>query len=395
MDYEIEMADIAASQWGLITARQALEVGATSNVLTRLADKGALERVTHGVYRISGAPPSSLDDLRADWLALDPGTHASDRRWGGLELGEPLAIVSHRSAARLHDLGDIDADDHEFTLAVRKQTRRTGVKIHRLPIAEDDWTLVDGLPVTTPLRTIDDLASAHIDGGHLASIVRDAIATGGADDEDVIRVLRRHARFYGAPMGDGNELLKFFLQEAGVPKAATSLAAHASDADLLLPLFTQADGSTTPETKAVMARYVAEHLGTDLRASLDRWLSHVLGGLSHEAIKAVLSNAALSNTLPDISEAVLKGQREMIAPVMETALLNRADINRIARSLEKMTEAGEGLHPAQFTATLRAAQPNTDEQTQEKMHSATKAIAAGQDPGDSATAIDGDTEVER
>jgi hypothetical protein len=73
-------------------------------------------------------------------------------------LGAPgtLAVVSHRSAAVVLELGDIYADVHEFCSPARRQTRRPDVRLHRGAVRAEDWALVDGLPVTTPLRTITD-----------------------------------------------------------------------------------------------------------------------------------------------------------------------------------------------------------------------------------------------
>lgn len=211
MSAAIDVADLAAEQWGLVTTAQARELGASPQVLARLASRGALERMTHGVYRVAGAPSSPLDDIRAVWLALDPSRRASERRRDELP-----AVVSHRSAASLHELGDLEADELEFTSATRKQTRRPDVRIHRLPLDPGEWTLVDGLPVTTIARTIGDLAEARIDGGHLASAVRDAITKQQADDRQIAAVLRRHAHHYGAPLGNGEELLARLLQESGI-----------------------------------------------------------------------------------------------------------------------------------------------------------------------------------
>lgn len=227
MDDRIAMAEIAECQWGLITARQAINVGATPNSLTRLTAQGALERICRGVYRMAGAPPSPLDDLRADWLSLDPTRLSTDRLlWSTHD--QPLAVVSHRSAAVLYNLGDIAADHHEFTLPSRKQTRRPDVRLHRAPLETEDWEVVDGLPVTTPLRTIDDLAAAHIDGGHLASITRDAITDYWTDIDRLVRILAPHARRYGYPAGDGEALLQRFLQEAGIPSSLARVVELAS-----------------------------------------------------------------------------------------------------------------------------------------------------------------------
>ena len=56
-----------------------------------------------------------------------------------------------------------------------------------------------GLPVTSIVRTIGDLATAHLDGGHLAEIARDAVVQGRVQLGDVAQVLSPHARNYGAP----------------------------------------------------------------------------------------------------------------------------------------------------------------------------------------------------
>lgn len=208
----LDMADLAAEQWGLVTTAQARGLGVSPQAAARLTNQGALERMTHGVYRVTGAPPSPLDPLRSAWLALDPARRAGERL-----RDEVPAVVSHRSAAAVHELGDLEADQLEFTSAERKQTRRPDVRIHRAQLGRDEWTVVDGLPVTTVIRTVADLAAVHLDGGHLADVVRDALIRRHVDDRRLIAVLRRHAHRYGAPMGDGAAVLTRFLQESGVP----------------------------------------------------------------------------------------------------------------------------------------------------------------------------------
>lgn len=207
----LDLADLAAEQWGLVTTAQARSVGVSVQAVARLTNQGALERMTHGVYRVTGAPPSPLDDLRAAWLALDPTRRASERL-----RDQTPAVVSHRSAAAIHQLGDLETFDLEFTSAERKQTRRPDIRIHRGHVNKEEWTVVDGLPVTTVIRTVADLADAHLDGGHLASVVRDALTRQQANDQQLGDVLRRHAHRYNARMGDGEALLSQLLQESGV-----------------------------------------------------------------------------------------------------------------------------------------------------------------------------------
>jgi hypothetical protein len=217
--FVLDVADVAAEQWGLITTAQACAVGQSPQSVARLAGQGVLERLTHGVYRLAGTPPDPRDDLRAAWLALDPDRTANERL-----RDEPPDVVSHRSAAHLLRLGDLEADVHEFTVASRRQTRRPDVRFHAGRLSSRDRTVVDGLPVTTVVRTIGDLAETRLDGGHLAGVVRVALITHWADIDPLIEVLRPHAHRYGVRLGDGDGMLRRFLAEAGLPGQASRIA---------------------------------------------------------------------------------------------------------------------------------------------------------------------------
>ena len=217
-----DIAEIAASQWGLVTSGQTAGIGVDARTLARLAQMGELERLAHGIYRLAGAPISPHDDLRVAWLSFDPRRSAYERIASG-----PTEVVSHRSAAVIHRIGDLDADMLEFSASVRRQTRRPDVRVHRAEISSSDWQLADGLPVTTPLRTIGDLAESHIDQGHLAGVVRDAIAQHDVEINRVAATLSPFARTYGARAGDGGQFVNRLLRQSGVPRSAIELAAHA------------------------------------------------------------------------------------------------------------------------------------------------------------------------
>lgn len=246
MPAAIDLADLAAEQWGLVTTAQARIAGVSAQAVARFTNNGALERMTHGVYRVTGAPATPLDSLRAAWLALDPARRAGERL-----RDEAPAVVSHRSAAAIHRLGDLEADEFEFTSSERKQTRRPDIRIHRGRVGPGEWTVVDGLPVTTAIRTVDDLAADRIDGGHLAGVVRDALTRQQVDDQELIAVLRRHAHHYSAPMGDGEALLTRLLQESGISEPIERAVALATPG---------AAG------QAITSRQVAEMLATFQRA---------------------------------------------------------------------------------------------------------------------------------
>ena len=190
----------------------------TLQQLAKLTAAGAVERMRHGVYRAAGTPADPRDDLRAAWLALDPTRTAAERFPGPM-----VEVVSHRSAARLHGMGDLSADRLEFLTPARRQSRDPELRFRVRRLAQKDWTVLDGLPVTTALVTIRDLADDHLDGGHLAGAVRDAIITLHLHPEAVAGALAPHAHTYGAPSGRGDLLLRRMLEEAGVPRSTRAL----------------------------------------------------------------------------------------------------------------------------------------------------------------------------
>lgn len=226
----LDIAAVASEQWGLVTSGQASRSGASAQSMARWSRANVLTRVAHGVYKVAGSPYDPRDDLRAAWLTFDPH-HTAVERLTDHRIG---AIISHRSAAQLHGLGDLDADVYEFTVEGRRQTRRKDLRIHTrsTAIARTSWTLVGGLPVTTVLATIVDLAAIRTDGGHLAGIVRDAIATAVVDLDDLSEALRPYAHRYGAAPEDGEGVIRRFLIEAGLPRVTEQAAELVRDKEI-------------------------------------------------------------------------------------------------------------------------------------------------------------------
>jgi predicted transcriptional regulator of viral defense system len=188
--------ELAEDQWGLLTRAQALAAGVPRATFARLASAGVLIRVAHGVYRIAGGPDPGHLELRAAWLQLDPATPAWQR-----VRSDDAAAVSHRSAAALYGLGDLIADTHEFTVAIRTQTRRPDVRLYRRPVPRADRDIVDGLPVTRPHRIVADLLTQHEDGSAVATIATEAIRAGVMTTAQLHGALSPLARRYRAKDG--------------------------------------------------------------------------------------------------------------------------------------------------------------------------------------------------
>ncbi|MFR9750537.1 type IV toxin-antitoxin system AbiEi family antitoxin domain-containing protein [Nocardia sp. 004] len=216
-----QLVGLASEQWGLVTSRQAgARVGVSPQQLKQMADAGMLERVRHGMYRVARFPYDERQAVRVAWMALDPERVV----WERLDDPVPTGVVSHRSAAVIHGLGDVDADVVELTALRRVRLSMPEVEIHRAHLDRDDWQVVDGLAVTTPLRTIADLATSGLDAGHLAGVVRDGLARSLVTPDQVIAVLSEHAHSYGYVPFDGRGFLDALIEMAGVPSSAVSLA---------------------------------------------------------------------------------------------------------------------------------------------------------------------------
>jgi predicted transcriptional regulator of viral defense system len=194
---------LGSSQWGLVTTAQAHEAGVSKMRLSRLADRGTVQRVRHGVYALPSADTGPLQGLRAAWLAT------GSRPAGN----QPLAVVSGESAAAVHGLGDLLPSKYEFTTAARRQTTQPDTRYRKRDLPDEDVTRVNGLPVTTVARTVNDLATGGTDFDHLATVVRDAVTTKDIASTALVQALEPAAQRFGSP--DGNALLADLLKAAG------------------------------------------------------------------------------------------------------------------------------------------------------------------------------------
>lgn len=310
--YIADIADIASEQWGLVTTAQARTAGASPQVMARLARAGQLERLAHGVYRLGGAPRSQHEDLRAAWLALDAGRSPADRI-----AGNGLEVVSHRSAAVVLALGDVEADVHEFTVPGRRQTRRDDVVFHRGAVSQTDWTLVEGLPVTTPVRTIADLAGAHVDRGHLATVARDAMTRHDVPADTIAVTLAPHARAYGLTAGAGTALMELLLDEAGVPLSALEAVRHSSQR--LQELLTS-DRTT---------ELVRQHAGTTIGPRLSEAIRGVVADTLRQS--GLLGSVAATNSAVPSADVITTITRQIadspaVRRVIQTAVEWHRDV---------------------------------------------------------------------
>lgn len=126
----------------------ALRRGFDDHHITKMIADGTLARVRPGVYR--DTPPQKA--RRAEHLIAVRAAVAKNRL---------PAVVSHHSAAALHGLPLLNlglARVHMTREGTSGGTTSTRRHLHVAPLAPDEITEVDGIPVTTVARTVIDLA---------------------------------------------------------------------------------------------------------------------------------------------------------------------------------------------------------------------------------------------
>ena len=159
----------------LLLRRDAVTTGWSDDELGRLVRAGELSRLRRGAYVDSVLPPTGAARHRL----LIHATAAGLRR---------PAVVSHQSAAVLHGLPlwDVPLDRVHVTRRPRAWNDSSSVlRCHVARLGNHEVTEVDGLAVTTPVRTALDLARSL---PHEAAVVAlDAALNRGLLSHDLLR----------------------------------------------------------------------------------------------------------------------------------------------------------------------------------------------------------------
>ncbi|MGA5124590.1 type IV toxin-antitoxin system AbiEi family antitoxin domain-containing protein [Streptomyces pseudogriseolus] len=309
------LSGVAADQWGLVTAAQAKTHGLSAVQLKRLTEAGLLENVGRGVYALSAAGLPHHLEIKVAWLRLQPTVPAWERPIGGPDSG----VVSHASACQLHSLGDIPAPDVEISVPRRRTTTEPFVRLRTADLPAADITMVDGLPVTTPARTIVDLLHAKADGGHVGGVIADAERRDLVDINELAQAVQPYARKYGLRRAaTGYELIEHLVGQAGrilhaqeVARAGeeglavgVELGARGSAAALAPYLNTGANAAAVVEavlagrphaarSSAPLLHALTEQQGV-IRAALDAAMPGVLGSGASPAVQALRMASVLS-----------------------------------------------------------------------------------------------------
>jgi very-short-patch-repair endonuclease len=140
--WDREIAELARQQHGIVSRRQLVEMGMGRRAIASRIDRGHLHRLHSGVYKVGYRRISRKGRWMAAVLAAGEG-----------------AVLSNRSAARLWRLMPQAAERPELTTPHGRRARRPGLVVHEASFVDDEWLVHDGIPVTSPFRTIFDLAA--------------------------------------------------------------------------------------------------------------------------------------------------------------------------------------------------------------------------------------------
>jgi predicted transcriptional regulator of viral defense system len=159
--------EIAADQGGYFTAKQAHEAGFSDPLIHHHAQRGRFKPIwaRHGLYRLRDFPTSQHEHLWAAWVGAGPD-----------------AVLSHESALRLHGLSDITPRLVHIWIPFERRPRLPrsipqGVKYHvtRNWLKPEEITLVNGLRVTTPLRTLLDVTTGGTTPDQVVMAIKQAL----------------------------------------------------------------------------------------------------------------------------------------------------------------------------------------------------------------------------
>ena len=137
---DVLIAQLAERQHGVVGRRQLVELGIGRGAIDRRIERGRLHIRHRGVYTVGHRAITQHGRWMAAVLAAGPG-----------------AVLSHRSAAALWGIRPTARTRIDVT--VRRTLHATqALHPHCAVLAPDETTTEQGIPATTPARTLLDLA---------------------------------------------------------------------------------------------------------------------------------------------------------------------------------------------------------------------------------------------
>ncbi|MEU7215431.1 MULTISPECIES: type IV toxin-antitoxin system AbiEi family antitoxin domain-containing protein [Nocardia] len=158
---------LAGRHAGFFTTRQVLRTGCAERVRRGL-DEGSVTRAGVGLLRLADWPVGPLDEY-AMWAAWFDGA----------------AAVSHQSAADLHGIGRLRPRFLHLSVGAGRPPVTPRLVVLRRSLIGTEIESAGPFLVTTPLRTVLDLAEGDIGQSALDEVVADAVAINRCTSEEI------------------------------------------------------------------------------------------------------------------------------------------------------------------------------------------------------------------
>jgi very-short-patch-repair endonuclease len=227
-----------------VTSKQLLELGLARDQIAYRAEVGRLIRVHQGVYAVGHVPTSPID-----------------RGKGALLAGGPRTALGFSAAGAYWSV--FNSWSYPLELVTAGDRRPAGLRVHRVKnLLSRDIRMIDGLRVTSPARTVLDIAP-RLTAKQLTRAVNDLRHARKLTLNQLRDVVTRNPRHAGAP------LLRPLI-EAGQREPTRSELE-----DCFLKLVAR-HRLPTPEVNVHVAGYRVDAYFPDhqLVVELDGWLTH-------------------------------------------------------------------------------------------------------------------------
>jgi very-short-patch-repair endonuclease len=211
-----DVISFAQANGGVFSIQEAVALGMPRTTLQRRIEEGIFVRVGRGMLALPGTATRSDLAMRAALRLLN-------------------GVISHESAARIHGFEGIPKSPPSITVSHRSSHRFPDIVVHQsTDLLESHVLEIDSIRVTTPVRTLVDLAKVF-GPKRLERVIEHALTSGKVDIEefiDLVTVLSRkgkrgmkklhtiiHERLLGTAVSDTSLERALFklIKDAGLP----------------------------------------------------------------------------------------------------------------------------------------------------------------------------------
>lgn len=246
--------ELAGKQHGVVARRQLLALGFSKSAIEHRVKRGRLHVVAHGVYAVG-------------WPEL-----TQRRRWMVAVLAcEDGAALSHRSAAALWGFGAEETGVIDISVKRRCELRRPGLRVRGRPsLPAEDIVIRDGIPVTSLVQTLVDLATEvrplgierAVNEADKRDLIDPEALRSALDDyagERGVKILRKvlDKRTFRLSDSDLEILFRPIAAKAGLPLPLTKQIVNGFEVDFFFPglgLVVETDGLRYHRTPSTQTR---------------------------------------------------------------------------------------------------------------------------------------------